>query len=203
MLKYICFFVLGIFAFVDARGDSKYSPFLPKPLVLRGGDISNQKESQTMYNKQASNWSRTKPNCLSDFTGRPIVFSMLEPHLQQAKILDVGCGEGYCARKVKEIGADTIIGCDISGAMIQCASSISEQSQDKNSFHYFVSTSTNLLDGLEKERSKTNMIPKEFDVAMAVFLFNYLTTDEMTMTMKQVYQALKDGGYFVLSLIHI
>ncbi|GFH52905.1 hypothetical protein CTEN210_09381 [Chaetoceros tenuissimus] len=203
MLKYICLCALWLSAYVEANsGNSKYTPFLHKGLMLRGGDISNQKESQTMYNKQASKWSRTKPNCLSDFTGRPVVFSMLEPHLQQASVLDVGCGEGYCARKVKEIGADSIIGCDISSEMIQCASSLAEQSQDQDSFHYFVSSSTSLLDGLEKERSTTNKIPKEFDVAMAVFLFNYLTTDEMTATMKQVYQALKSGGYFVFSVPH-
>ena len=33
--------------------------------------------SKTMYNKQATKWVRTKPRCLSDFTGRPVVFEML------------------------------------------------------------------------------------------------------------------------------
>eukprot|EP00985_Skeletonema_marinoi_P016501 scaffold8893_cov73-Skeletonema_marinoi.AAC.1 len=71
-----------------------------------------------MYNKQASNWVRTEPRCLSDFTGRPVVFEMLEDVLKAQHdgsdskgkvVLDIGCGEGYCARKVIEMGASKVI----------------------------------------------------------------------------------------------
>ena len=167
----------------------------------------NKDASRTMYNKQASNWSRTEPCCLSDFTGRPVVFSMLEPHIVGAKVLDVGCGEGYCARKVKDMGAAFIVGSDISEEMVKCAADVAKsQGKDAQSkFHYYAASSTNLLEGLEKERNKKELdsiIPKEFDVAMAVFLFNYLTTDEMLETMRQVHAALKPGGMLVFSVPH-
>lgn len=66
--------------------------------VGKGGDEGANKEdnsnnvavSQKMYNKQATNWVRTKPRCLSDFTGRPVIFSMLEKYTQNATILDIG-----------------------------------------------------------------------------------------------------------------
>ena len=201
-------------------------PFTTKPeqppaiVSLRGGGenvvtsadeesmaSSNKDVSRTMYNKQASNWSRTEPRCLSDFTGRPVVFSMLEPHVVGAKVLDVGCGEGYCARKVQEMGAAFIVGSDISEEMVKCAADMAEsQSEDVQSkFHYYASSSTNLLEGLQNERTKIELkstIPKEFDVAMAVFLFNYLTTDEMLETMRQVHAVLKPGGIFVFSVPH-
>lgn len=191
----------------------------PAFLSLRGGETaatsvgeeikasSNKDASRTMYNKQASNWSRTEPRCLSDFTGRPVVFSMLEPHIVGAKVLDVGCGEGYCARKVEDMGAAFIVGSDISEEMVKCATDVAKsQGKDAQSkFHYYASSSTNLLEGLQNEQTKRELksiIPREFDVAMAVFLFNYLTTDEMLETMCQVHAALKPGGVFVFSVPH-
>jgi len=183
-------------------------------LSLRGGDqsvseseasTSNKDESRTMYNKQASNWSRTEPRCLSDFTGRPVVFSMLEPHISGATVLDVGCGEGYCARKVRDMGAAYIVGSDISEEMVKCASDVAIAQGTQSQFYYYTASSTNLLEGLDSERKKEGLqlvIPKHFDVAMAVFLFNYLTTGEMLETMSQVYAALKPGGIFVFSVPH-
>ena len=173
---------------------------------------NNKDMSRTMYNKQADNWSRTEPRCLSDFTGRPVVFSMLEPHIHGATVLDIGCGEGYCARKMKEMGAAAIVGSDISEAMVKCATDIAvaagdgEMDTDSASgskpFHYYCGSSCNLLDGLERERKVNKSIPELFDVAMAVFLFNYLNTDEMLQTMSQVHSALKPGGIFVFSVPH-
>eukprot|EP00551_Chaetoceros_affinis_P001263 CAMPEP_0203655534 /NCGR_PEP_ID=MMETSP0088-20131115/38632_1 /ASSEMBLY_ACC=CAM_ASM_001087 /TAXON_ID=426623 /ORGANISM="Chaetoceros affinis, Strain CCMP159" /LENGTH=136 /DNA_ID=CAMNT_0050516175 /DNA_START=6 /DNA_END=413 /DNA_ORIENTATION=+ len=95
--------------------------------------------------------------------------------------------------------------------MVQCASAASES--DESSHHYYYcASSCDLLEGLERERNnkgndygndnKKRKIPKFFDVAMAVFLFNYLTTDEMRTTMKQIYAALKPGGIFVFSVPH-
>lgn len=131
-------------------------------------------------------------------------------------VLDVGCGEGYCARKVVEMGAELVVGSDISEAMVQCAAAAAENAdgsndnsksndsgnKQKKSLHYYCASSCNLLEGLERERKIIQYIPEAFDVAMAVFLFNYLTTDEMLLTMTQIHSALKPGGIFVFSVPH-
>jgi SAM-dependent methyltransferase len=168
---------------------------------------SSQDTSRAMYDEQATKWARTKPRALSDFTGRPVVFGMLAEVLggggdSGGIVLDVGCGEGYCARKVVELGATKVVGCDISPEMISCARLASD---GDGRFHYYACPVGDLSIGL-RERSEEIGIdnPEEqaFDVAMAVFLFNYLTTYDMEDAMSQIYQALKPGGTFVFSVPH-
>jgi ubiquinone/menaquinone biosynthesis C-methylase UbiE len=172
---------------------------------LRGGDDAAAKDddspssvSKTMYNKQASNWVRTEPRCLSDFTGRPVVFELLEPEVKGKTVLDVGCGEGYCARKIVELGASKVIGLDISKEMVQNAI---ETSKGDDRFHYFSANSLSLLEGLT-ENLGIDQPEGSVDVAMAVFLFNYLASDEMETVIGQIYKALKSEGVFVFSVPH-
>ena len=63
------------------------------------------RETSTIYDDQANKWTRSKPICMSDFTGRPIVFEMCKDHVRGSTILDVGCGEGYVARRLVGMGA--------------------------------------------------------------------------------------------------
>jgi len=59
-------------AITPFNNNPKVSTFLSIP---RGGESTPNDEpssadmSRSMYNKQANNWSRMKPSCLSDFTG--------------------------------------------------------------------------------------------------------------------------------------
>lgn len=172
-------------------------------------DDDGATKSRNMYNKQASNWVRTEPRCLSDFTGRPVVFGMLEDVLKNNDgsegdgkiILDIGCGEGYCARKVVEMGASKVIGSDISKEMIACA--LNAAGGDDR-FKYYEAVAGDLLKGLNDNRDYLGIGSAEgaFDVAIAVFLFNYLTTHEMEEVILQTYQALKPGGTFIFSVPH-
>ncbi|KAL7545854.1 hypothetical protein ACHAWF_009203 [Thalassiosira exigua] len=166
---------------------------------------TSQDTSRTMYNKQANNWARTEPCCLSDFTGRPVVFDMLKEVLGEGEsdklVLDVGCGEGYCARKVIELGATKVIGTDISKEMIHGAKQASE---GDSRFQFYVSPVGDLLSSLRENASALGLKTgeEEFDVAMAVFVFNYLTTDDMDDAIAQMYETLKPGGTFVFSVPH-
>jgi SAM-dependent methyltransferase len=170
---------------------------------------SSSDVSKTMYNKQATSWVRTEPTCLSDFTGRPVVFEMLSTELKSSKseesgnkiVLDVGCGEGYCARKVVELGALRVIGSDISKEMIKSAV---DASDGDSRFKYYAAPCSHLLKGMNENREYLGIERAEqsVDVAMAVFLFNYLTTDEMENAIIQIYQTLKPGGVFVFSVPH-
>ena len=169
-------------------------------------------KSRKIYNKQASNWVRTEPRCLSDFTGRPVVFGMLEDVILKrgqdgsvdskgSVVLDIGCGEGYCARKVIDMGASKVIGSDISKEMIACA--LNTAGGDDR-FKYYEAVAGDLLKGLNDNRDYLGIDSAEgaFDVAIAVFLFNYLTTNEMEEVILQTYQALKPGGTFIFSVPH-
>ena len=216
----------------DNKKRNGYSLFLRKQLLLlrSGGDVLDNKrqlsndaddfdanvdcedgatKSRKMYNKQASNWVRTEPRCLSDFTGRPVVFGMLEDVLKEHNdsgsegkvVLDIGCGEGYCARKVIEMGASKVVGSDISKEMIACALNTSG-GDDK--FKYYEAVAGDLLKGLNDNLDYLGIdsAKETFDVAIAVFLFNYLTTNEMEEVILQTYQALKPGGTFIFSVPH-
>ena len=215
---YLLVALLAIVAHVNAFRPRRYSTISHNVHSIRGGDSSSivdndntnqdtststtsQDDSRTMYNKQATNWVRTEPRCLSDFTGRPVVFGMLADELQTDNngnsnkvVLDVGCGEGYCARKVIELGASKVVGCDISQEMISSAQTTSE---GDGRFTYYASPVGELLQSLKEQGEST-----QFDIAIAVFLFNYLTTTDMEDAIMQIYQALKPGGVFVFSVPH-
>lgn len=177
---------------------------------------SSNAVSKSMYNKQASNWVRTEPRCLSDFTGRPVVFDLISAELQHQQqqqqdttttptststVLDVGCGEGYCARKVIELGAQKVIGSDISQEMIHSAIATSDGDPR---FKFYSEGCSGLLSGMNERCDYLGIDQAEesVDVAMAVFLFNYLTTVEMQDAMQQIYTALKPGGAFIFSVPH-
>lgn len=183
-------------------GDTSPSSLVDNENINTSTSTTSQDDSRTMYNKQATNWVRTEPRCLSDFTGRPVVFGMLADELKQTDdsssdnkvVLDVGCGEGYCARKVIELGASKVVGCDISQEMISSAQTTSE---GDTRFTYYASPVGDLLQSLKEQGESP-----EFDIAIAVFLFNYLTTTDMEDAIMQIYQALKSGGVFVFSVPH-
>jgi len=223
-MREINLYLLALFAIVapvNAFRSRRYSSLSHTSHNIRAGDsssssvsvdndntntTSSQDDSKTMYNKQATNWVRTEPRCLSDFTGRPVVFGMLADELKtngssnsidndnNKVVLDVGCGEGYCARKVIELGASKVVGCDISQEMISSAQTTSE---GDSRFTYYASPVGELLQSLKDQGESS-----QFDIAIAVFLFNYLTTTDMEDAIMQIYQALKSGGVFVFSVPH-
>lgn len=131
---------------------------------------------------------------------------MLKDHVtekNEATVLDVGCGEGYCARKVLGMGAARVIGCDISSKMIDSAiDTTASNYEDSSRFHFYVASCQDLKLEEQFEFLQTKVSDECVDVAMAVFLFNYLTSEEMTVTMKQIYKSLKPGGIFVFSVPH-
>ena len=124
---------------------------------------------------------------------------MLEPYMKDATVIDVGCGEGYCARKMVEMGAKKVIGSDISAGMIESAI---ETSKDDDRFTYFTSPCSNLVQGLKEHYPSVVNAEGSMDVATAVFLFNYLKIEEMEDCMEQTYKVLKPGGIFVFSVPH-
>ncbi|MDJ0734835.1 MAG: methyltransferase domain-containing protein [Nostocaceae cyanobacterium] len=151
--------------------------------------LTNKDSTKNLYNNTAPEWIRGKPSSLSDFTARPFILEMCEPVAQQ-HILDLGCGEGYCSRELHRRGAAQVYGIDLSESMIAAARLQSEK--DNLGIDYQVGCATNLQ---QFEDCK-------FDLVVAVFLFNYLTTTQSTQCMSEVFRVLRPGGRFIFSVPH-
>merc|ERR1740124_1556 len=141
------------------------------PPTGHGGEASAK-----LYNKQSHNWVRKGATCLSDFTGRPIVFELCQPFVPGAFVLDVGCGEGYGARRLVEIGAKKILGLDVSAEMIERAKANPMKSRNET---YETCDAETILQKLNEKPTTLGVTPGRmldegcFDMAMAIFLFNY------------------------------
>ena len=144
-------------------------------------------DTKEIYNENAAKWLRLSPSSLSDFTGRPAVFDACG-EVSNRSVLDIGCGEGYCARELKRRGAGRYLGIDLSSEMISAA----QLQETKDQF------------GIEYQTANiAEFKPKQtFDICIAVFLFNYLTTEEMIQVFATVHESLESDGQFIFSVPH-
>jgi len=162
-------------------------------------------DSAKLYNKQSQNWVRKGATCLSDFTGRPIIFDICEDFVRGAHVLDVGCGEGYGARKLVEMGARRVVGLDISEEMIERANANPMKSIQET---YTTCDADKILEKLNGAPASFGLVPGRlvsegcFDLAIAIFLFNYTSISKMNAICDQVYKTLKPGGHFIFSVPH-
>lgn len=142
-----------------------------------------------LYDQTAELWARDEPVSLSDFTARPAVLGMCEP-VAGADVLDLGCGEGYCARRLAAAGARRVLGIDVSERMIELARA--RPGEPMWSLEYAVGDATAL----------GHLPDARFDVVVAVFLYNYLDLARTTASFCEVARVLRPGGRFVLAVPH-
>jgi len=170
------------------------------PPTGHGGEASAK-----LYNKQSQNWVRKGKSCLSDFTGRPKIFEFCSDHVKDSYVLDVGCGEGYGARKMVEMGAKKVVGFDVSSEMIEKANSNPQKSGRET---YRVCDATKLVKEVERTPAALGIVPGRmldegcFDLSIAIFLFNYTSIHDMKQIMSQIFSLLRPGGRFIFSVPH-
>jgi len=143
--------------------------------------------TEQIYNDNAKKWLRLEPSSLSDFTARPLVFDACGD-LASRSVLDIGCGEGYCARELKRRGAGDYLGIDLSVNMIEAAQS--QEQKEPQGIEY------RACDVVEFKPER------QFDLCVAVFLFNYLRVEHMQRVFSMVHEALAPRGQFVFSVPH-
>ena len=143
-----------------------------------------------LYNDSAGSWRRSEPVLLSDFTARPFLLEWCGDVTGQA-VLDLGCGEGYMARKLLEKDAGRIEGRDISLEMIENARG-AVPSEDQGRIRFEVGDATELVGHADDA----------YDLVVAVFLFNYLDRAQTHAAMAEVARVLKPGGRFIFSVPH-
>jgi len=150
----------------------------------------NAPTTEQLYDRAGRNWRRTQPTILSDFTARPFLLEMCRP-VGDLTVLDLGCGEGYFARHLRQRGAARVHGIDVSGEMVQGAID-QEAEENLGGITYEVRDATD-LEHLEGD---------SFDLVVAVFLFNYLDLAATGRTMQGIHRVLRPGGRFVFAVPH-
>lgn len=141
-----------------------------------------------LYDQHASRWQRRGPSSLSDFTGRPAVFELCGD-VTGLDILDLGCGEGYCARELMSRGAGSVTGVELSDEMVQLA-----QAQEAELGHGIVFRQGDVTALADADAS--------YDLALGVFVYNYVDTEQMLASFREVQRVLRPGGHLVFSVPH-
>ena len=107
--------------------------------------------------------------------------------LKGKALLDLGCGEGYCARNYVSQGAASVHGVDISSEMIKLAR---ENSNDER-----LSFQCASIDEFASEKAAH---ASKYDITTAVFVSNYLSSEQLQTLVDTAYTSVKDDGAFVL-----
>ena len=140
-----------------------------------------------IYNSAAESWVRQEPVALSDFTGRPALFSSCGD-VKGLHIADIGCGEGYCARVLNDSGAAKIDGIDISGQMVDAARHAAAENP-RMSFQV-------------ANAVKIPFADNKYDIAIGVFVYNYLSIEQTYASFAEVFRILKPTGRFIFCVPH-
>ncbi len=151
--------------------------------------VAENLETKKLYDETALRWVRTEPTSLSDFTARPAIIEMCEP-IAGLKVLDLGCGEGYCSRELRRRNAESVHGIDLSAEMITAAKA--QEAKEPLGISYEANCATDL----------SQLADGDLDLVVAVFLFNYLTVEQTQQCMSEVLRVLRPGGQFVFSVPH-
>lgn len=114
----------------------------------------------------------------------PILLAML-PELRRKNILDIGCGMGQHAKQYSDMGAESVLGIDISEKMLEYAK---EHNCARNIT--YKKTAFEDLGGL----------CDRFDLVTSSLAFDY--ADNFDELMKNVYNLMNDDAYFVFSMSH-
>ncbi len=101
------------------------------------------------------------------------------------KVLDIGCGAGGHDRKLIELGAESVLGIDISEKMLEEAKK--NNNSDKITYQLLS------MNNLEK-------INEKFDLVISSLAIHYI--EDYDGLCKKVFNLLKDGGYFIFSHDH-
>ena len=105
-------------------------------------------------------------------------------NLEQQKAVDMACGEGYYTRDLRRLGAEPVLGIDLSRGMIELAQT--EERRQPLGIAYRVGD------------ARTLELEPGFDVVFAAYLLNYAqNASELLAMCQNIAGALKSGARFV------
>lgn len=120
----------------------------------------------------------------NDCIETPILLSMF-PEIQGKSILDIGCGMGQHAKQYSDMGAESVMGVDISERMLEYAKE-----------HFSAHNITYRKMALED----ISVLEEKFDLITSSLAFDY--AEDFDALMQNVYHLLNDSSYFVFSMSH-
>lgn len=114
----------------------------------------------------------------------PILLAML-PVLRGKKILDIGCGMGQHAKQYSDMGAESVLGIDISEKMLEYAK---EHNSAKNIIYK------------QMPFEEISGLSGQFDLVTSSLAFDYAENFDELMT--NVYDLMENDAHFVFSMSH-
>lgn len=143
---------------------------------------------QNIYDNDAffENFLKIRSNEINynDCIENPILLSML-PNVQGKRILDIGCGMGQHAKQYSDMGAQSVLGIDISEKMLFYARE-----------HYGAENIIYRQMALEN----LSELEDQYDLVTSSLVFDY--AEDLEKLMKDVFQHMKNGAHFVFSMSH-
>lgn len=114
----------------------------------------------------------------------PALRDML-PEIQGKQVVDLGCGFGWVSRWMRERGAASVLGIDLSQSMIERA----RRDTNDEGIEYRIGD----LEGLQLPSAS-------FDVAFSSLAFHYVR--DFDLLTKCLYDCLRPGGWLIFSIEH-
>lgn len=111
----------------------------------------------------------------------PALLSLL-PDMKGLRVLDLGCGFGEHCRRFIELGAEKVVGIDISEKMLEVARA--ENSDPRITY-------------INMPMEDLNQIDEKFDIVISSLAFHYV--EDFSGVVKRIYELLIPGGLFVFS----
>lgn len=128
---------------------------------------------------------RDRPDSLNETLEQPALWSLIGNSLHGLSILDLGCGFGSFGRKARALGADSVLGVDVSENML--AEAVKRTSDRRIEYRH---TS---VEGLTvRERS--------FDLVVSSLMLHYVKEYESVLL--KIADCLRPGGRLVFSVEH-
>lgn len=124
---------------------------------------------------------RGKEGNANELFEMPALFSLL-PSLENKKILDLGCGYGGHCMEFVRLGAERVVGVDISQKMLEIAR--------RENVHERISY-------LNMAMEDISAIDERFDIAVSSLALHYV--EDFEGVVKNIHSLLNEGGVFVFS----
>lgn len=105
--------------------------------------------------------------------------------LDGKRILDLGCGTGYYARRFKQLNCSYVLGVDVSTSMLNAARE--EEKQSPMNIEYICADAKSLF-----------VSEEPFDLVIGIYLLtNARTREELVQMVLTIYNQLRRGGGFI------
>lgn len=139
--------------------------------------------SEAQYDAIAKEYQESKLLPFRIYSELPTLFGLIGD-VRGKRVLDLACGEGIYARKLKRLGAAKVVAVDLSAEMIALAKL--EEEKEKLGIEYCVHDASDL--------GKIG----EFDIVVASYLLNYATSkDHLKAFLDSIFLNLAPGGRLV------